>query len=229
MRWLDLRYLFGEAVAKSPEGVKHRLGDFVALTRRQREIYDFIREFVTEQGYSPSLEEIGGAFGLSSVATVHKHVQHLVEKGFLKKAWNRSRSVEPLDEERRGGLVDLPLLGTVAAGVPIEVFEQNERIPVPESMVRRRAESFVLQVRGDSMIEDHIQDGDYVVVESRQEARNGETVVALIRGSEATLKKFYRRGSKVVLEPANRALRPIELPAQDVQIRGVVRGLLRSY
>ncbi|MAE93430.1 MAG: repressor LexA [Deltaproteobacteria bacterium] len=201
----------------------------MALTRRQREIYDFIREFVEEQGYSPSLEEIGSAFGLSSVATVHKHVQHLVEKGFLKKAWNRSRSVEPLDEDRRGGLVDLPLLGTVAAGAPIEVFEQDERIPVPESMVRRRGESFVLQVSGDSMIEDHIQDGDYVVVESRPEARNGETVVALVRGSEATLKKFYRRGPKVVLEPANQALRPIEVPAQDVQIRGVVRGLLRSY
>lgn len=200
----------------------------MALTRRQREIYDFICQFVEEQGYSPSLEEIGGAFGLSSVATVHKHVQHLVEKGFLKKAWNRSRSVEPLDEER-SGLVELPLLGTVAAGEPIEAFEVDERVFVPQDMVRRRSESFVLQVRGDSMIDEHIQDGDYVVVESRSEARNGETVVALVRGSEATLKKFYKRGAKVILEPANQALRPIELPAEDVQIRGIVRGLLRTY
>lgn len=200
----------------------------MALTRRQREIYDFIRQFVEEKGYSPSLEEIGGAFGLSSVATVHKHVQHLVEKGFLKKAWNRSRSVEPMDEER-SGLVELPLLGTVAAGAPIEVFEVDERVAVPQDMVRRRSESFVLQVRGDSMIDEHIQDGDYVVVESRLEARNGETVVALVRGSEATLKKFYKRGPKVILEPANQTLRPIEVPAEDVQIRGVVRGLLRSY
>jgi len=200
----------------------------VALTRRQREIYDFIRQFVDEKGYSPSLEEIGSAFGLSSVATVHKHVQHLVEKGFLKKAWNRSRSVEPMDEERTG-LVELPLLGTVAAGAPIEVFEVDERVAVPQEMVRRRSESFVLQVRGDSMIDEHIQDGDLVVIESRQEARNGETVVALVRGSEATLKKFYKKGPKVILEPANQTLRPIEVPAEEVQIRGVVRGLLRSY
>ncbi|MBW2241368.1 MAG: transcriptional repressor LexA [Deltaproteobacteria bacterium] len=200
----------------------------MALTRRQREIYDFIRQFVDEKGYSPSLEEIGSAFGLSSVATVHKHVQHLVEKGFLKKAWNRSRSVEPMDEERTG-LVELPLLGTVAAGAPIEVFEVDERVAVPQEMVRRRSESFVLQVRGDSMIDEHIQDGDLVVIESRQEARNGETVVALVRGSEATLKKFYKKGPKVILEPANQTLRPIEVPAEDVQIRGVVRGLLRSY
>ncbi len=201
----------------------------MALTRRQREIYDFIREFVDEQGYSPSLEEIGSAFGLKSVATVHKHVQHLVEKGYLRKAWNRSRSVEPMDDDRGAGLVELPMLGTVAAGSPIEVFETDERVPVPESMVRRRGESFVLRVRGDSMIDEHIQDGDYVVVESKPEARNGETVVALVRGSEATLKKFYRKGPKVVLEPANQTLRPIEVPAQDVQIRGVVTGLLRSY
>ncbi len=200
----------------------------MALTRRQREIYDFIREFVAREGYSPSLEEIGAAFGLSSVATVHKHVQHLVEKGFLRKAWNRSRSLEPMDERGRG-LVDLPLLGTVAAGAPLEVFETEERVAVPESMVRREGESFVLRVRGDSMIEDHIEDGDLVVVESRREARNGETVVALVHGSEATLKKFHRRGAKVLLEPANRALRPIELRADEVQIRGVVRGLLRSY
>jgi len=201
----------------------------VALTRRQREIFDFIRQFVDEQGYSPSLEEIGSAFGLSSVATVHKHVQHLVEKGYLRKAWNRSRSVEPTADER-GGVIDLPLLGTVAAGSPIEVYESNaDQVPIPETMVRSRGESYVLQVRGDSMIDEHIQDGDFVVVESRPEARNGETVVALVRGSEATLKKFYRKGAKVVLEPANQSLRPMEFPAQDVQVRGVVTGLLRSY
>lgn len=204
----------------------------MALTRRQREIYDFVRDFVAERGYSPSLEEIGRAFGLSSVATVHKHVQHLVEKGYLRKAWNRSRSVEPVEPAagRAGnGSVELPLLGQVAAGAPIEAIEVEERIEVPREMVRRQAESFVLRVRGDSMIDEHIRDGDYVVVESRQEARNGETVVALIRGEEATLKKFYRRGAKVVLEPANQALRPIEVPAGDVAIRGVVRGLLRTY
>ena len=201
----------------------------MALTRRQREIYDFVREFIEARGYSPSLEEIGERFGLSSVATVHKHVQHLVEKGFLRKGWNRSRSVEPIAGDREGTALALPLLGTVAAGAPIEAIEQSgEFVTVPREMVGR-GETFVLQVRGDSMIEDHIQDGDYVVVESRAEARNGETVVALVRGEEATLKKFYRRGPKVVLEPANQALRPIEVPARDVQVRGVVRGLLRRY
>jgi repressor LexA len=201
----------------------------MALTRRQREIYDFIRRFVEDRGYSPSLEEIGAHFGLSSVATVHKHVQHLVEKGLVRKSWNRSRSVEPVAAEGSAAGVELPLLGVVAAGAPIEAIEVEERITVPPEMVSRRSQSFVLKVRGDSMIEEHIRDGDYVVVEGRSEARNGETVVALIRGEEATLKKFYRRGPKVVLEPANQALRPIEVPAADVLIRGVVRGLLRAY
>jgi repressor LexA len=198
------------------------------LTRRQREIYDFVRDFVADQGYAPSLEEIGAHFGLSSVATVHKHVQHLAEKGYLRKAWNRSRSIEPL-EENEAAAVDLPLLGSVAAGLPIEAIEENERVAVPRELVRRRGETFVLRVRGDSMIDEQIRDGDLVVVESRSEARNGETVVALVRGGEATLKRFQRRGSKIVLEPANREFRPIELPAADVQIRGVVRGLLRRY
>jgi repressor LexA len=198
------------------------------LTRRQRQIYDFVRDFVGTEGYAPSLEEIGAHFGLSSVATVHKHVQHLAEKGYLRKAWNRSRSIEPL-EESEPAAVELPLLGSVAAGAPIEAVEEDERIAVPRELVRRRGETFVLRVRGDSMIEEQIRDGDLVVVESRSEARNGETVVALVHGSEATLKRFQRRGARVVLEPANRALRPLEFPAEAVQIRGVVRGLLRRY
>jgi len=200
----------------------------MALTRRQREIYDFVRRFIDEKGYSPSLEEIGAAFGLSSVATVHKHVQHLAEKGYLRKSWNRSRSIEPLDDSDTGA-VEIPLLGVVAAGAPIEAIEGDERIAVPRELVRERAETFALRVRGDSMIEEQIRDGDYVVVESRSEARNGETVVALVGGSDATLKKLYRRGSRVELRPANAALRPIEVPASEVRIRGVVRGLLRRY
>ncbi len=200
----------------------------MALTRRQREIYDFIRSFVDEKGYSPSLEEIGEHFGLSSVATVHKHVQHLVEKRLLKKAWNRSRSVEPV-EPPSSGLVSLPLLGTVAAGAPIEAIEVPETFAVPRELVPRRGESFVLQVRGESMIDEQIRDGDFVVVESRSEARNGDTVVALLRGEEATLKKFYRRGATVRLQPANETMKPIEVPARQVEIRGIVRGLVRRY
>jgi repressor LexA len=224
---IDFRPDFAEAL-DGRRNSEEAQRDGLALTRRQREIYDFIRDYVTSRGYSPSLEEIGAHFGLSSVATVHKHVQHLVEKGWLRKAWNRSRSVEPVESDP-SGYVALPLLGLVAAGAPIEAIEVEERVAVPREMVRRRQESFALRVRGDSMIEEHICDGDTIVVESRSEARNGETVVALIRGSEATLKKFYRRGAKVVLEPANQALRPIEVSAAEVQIRGVVRGLLRTY
>lgn len=203
----------------------------MALTRRQREIYDFICGFVRDKGYSPSLEEIGAHFGLTSVATVHKHVHHLVEKGFLRKAWNRSRSVEPVEEMGQGasGLAMLPLLGTVAAGSPIEAIEDNEAVSVPDTMNPPSSDCFVLRVRGDSMIEDQIADGDLVVVERRDEARNGETVVALVGGSDATLKRFYRKGAQVKLVPANSAMEPIEVPAVDVQIRGVVRGLMRTY
>ena len=200
----------------------------MALTRRQREIYDFIREFVVEKGYSPSLEEIAARFGLSSVATVHKHVQHLVEKRMLRKAWNRSRSIEPV-EPPSSGLVSLPLLGTVAAGAPIEAVEVSETIDVPRELVPKRGDAFVLRVAGDSMVEDQICDGDFVVVESRPEARDGETVVALVRGSDVTLKKLYRAGPRVRLEPANAALKAIEVPAEDVQVRGIVRGLIRRY
>jgi repressor LexA len=200
----------------------------VALTRRQREIYDYVRDFVEERGYSPSLEEIGERFGLSSVATVHKHVQHLVDKGLLRKAWNRSRSVEPVVQPPPG-MTQLPLAGVVAAGAPIEAIEGDELIEVPQALVPPRGESFVLRVQGDSMIDEQIRDGDFVVVESRAEARDGETVVALIRGEEATLKKLQRRGSRVRLLPANPAMKPIDVPARDVSIRGIVRGLLRRY
>jgi repressor LexA len=207
----------------------------VALTRRQREIYEFIRKFVKQKGYSPSLEEIGAQFGLSSVATVHKHVQHLIEKGFLKKAWNRSRSIEPVDASGPGpgpAMATLPVLGTVAAGAPIEAIEDEaaaERIAVPPELTGGRGETYLLRVRGESMIDEQIRDGDLVVVEARCEARNGETVVALIGGSEATLKRFYLRGDRVRLVPANAEMEPFEVPACDVEIRGVLRGLLRQY
>jgi len=202
----------------------------MALTRRQREIYDFIRGFVAEKGYSPSLEEIGEHFDLSSVATVHKHVQHLVEKGMLKKAWNRSRSVEPIEPERgSAALTSLPLLGSVAAGQPIEAIEVAETIDVPSELVSGRGSHYALRVAGDSMIEDQICDGDTVIVESRNEARDGETVVALVAGSDVTLKKLYRDGPRVRLEPANERFEPIVVPAEDVQVRGIVRGLIRRY
>jgi repressor LexA len=148
----------------------------------------------------------------------------------LKKAWNRSRSVEPIDPQPvGGGLTSLPLLGSVAAGQPIEAIEVSESIDVPSELVSGRGSHYALRVSGDSMIEDQICDGDYVVVESRDEARDGETVVALVAGSDVTLKKLYRDGPSVRLEPANERLQPIVVPAEDVQVRGIVRGLIRRY
>lgn len=202
----------------------------MALTRRQREIYDFICSFIRTRGYSPSLEEIGARFQLSSVATVHKHVAQLVEKGWLRKAQSRSRSVEPVVRDADGGGdVTLPLLGVVAAGTPIEPIEEPEPIQVPQALAGRPGERFVLRVRGDSMIGEQIRDGDFVVVEAGSEPRNGDTVVAVLRGEEATLKTFQRRADTVRLLPANPMLRPIEAPAAEVEVRGVVRGLLRHY
>jgi repressor LexA len=208
----------------------------MALTKRQRQIYDFIAQFVEREGYSPSLEEIAAAFGLSSVATVHKHVKHLVDKGYLRKAWNRSRSVEPVPpagSEDGAQSLHLPILGTVAAGRPIEAIEPDaacaETLAVPAEMVPSSKDHYVLRVRGDSMIEDQICDGDMVVIEGRREARNGETVVALVDGTEATLKRFYRDGADVKLVPANSTMEPMLYHAADVEIRGVVRGLIRQF
>jgi repressor LexA len=200
----------------------------VALTRRQREIYDYVREFIQARGYSPSLEEIGEKFGLSSVATVHKHVQNLVDKGLLRKAWNRSRSIEVVREQQPGSGVEIPLLGRVAAGHPIEAVATSDAISVPSDMVGRR-DCFALRVSGDSMIDDHIMDGDIVVLESRKLPHAGETVVALVRGEECTLKRFYQDGGKVRLVPANERLSPMEFPAEDVEVQGVVVGLLRRF
>ena len=198
------------------------------LTKRQKEVFDFIRECIARDGYAPSLDEIGTEFGLSSVATVHKHVQNLVEKGLLRKAWNRSRSIEIVENESAGESVTVPLLGTVAAGAPIEAVSNPETISVPPDMVGNRR-VFALSVQGDSMIGDHILDGDVVLLESRKLPRAGETVVALIRRSECTLKRFYQDGPTVRLVPANQSLAPMEFPADDVEIQGVVIGLLRHF
>jgi repressor LexA len=199
----------------------------VHLTKRQREIYDYIREFLDREGYAPSLEEIGEYFGLSSVATVHKHVQNLVQKGLLRKAWNRSRSLEVV-ESTSEGLRSIPLLGTVAAGIPIEAVSVPDTIAVPAELAAR-GDCFALRVRGDSMIDDHIVDGDVVVLEARNTPRAGETVVALIQREEATLKRFFRDGGKIRLVPANPQMRPMEFPAEDVEVQGVVVGLMRRY
>ena len=176
-----------------------------------------------------SLEEVGRRFSLSSLATVHKHLTNLQQKGFIKRTWNRSRSVELVSSRLGGRAVELPLLGYVAAGVPIEAVVGNETIAVPEDLVGKR-DTYVLRVRGDSMIDEQIRDGDYVVVEDRKTADNGEMVIALVRGSDVTLKKFYRDpGGKIRLQPANAAMQPIFVDPDQVQVQGVVVGVMRKY
>jgi len=198
------------------------------LTKRQREILDYLNEFIEQHGYAPSLEEIGRRFGLSSLATVHKHLTNLQEKGFIRRAWNRSRSVELVPTRTGGRAVELPLLGFVAAGAPIEAVVSSETVAVPEELVGKR-NTYALRVRGDSMIDEQIRDGDLVIVEDRQSAENGEMVIALLRGAEVTLKKFYRENGRVRLQPANQTLQPILVDADQVQIRGVVIGMMRKY
>ena len=196
------------------------------LTKRQKEILDFIRSYRAEQGISPTQREIRERFGLSSFGTVQKHLKRLEEKGALSREWNRSRGVAPA-EDRSGKAV--PLLGLVAAGQPIEPFPDTESIEVPSALLaRHRGEHFVLRVRGDSMIDDGIRDGDLVVVARRSTAQNGQTVVALVRG-EATLKRYYAEGTRVRLQPANTAMKPITAEARDVTVQGVVTGLMRDY
>mgnify|MGYP001247295359 FL=1 len=198
------------------------------LTKRQREILDYLTDFIQQHGYAPSLEEVGKRFGLSSLATVHKHLTNLQDKGFIRRSWNRSRSVEVVPTRTGGRSVDLPLLGYVAAGSPIEAVVGSESIAVPEDLVGKR-ETYVLRVRGDSMIDEQIRDGDYVIVEDRRTAENGEMVVALLEGSDVTLKKFYRENGHVRLQPANPAMAPLVVEADRVQVRGVVIGVMRKY
>jgi repressor LexA len=199
------------------------------LTKRQREILDYLNEFIQQHGYAPSLEEIGKRFSLSSLATVHKHLTNLQEKGFIKRAWNRSRSVELMPSRGAGRAVEVPLLGYVAAGRPIEAVPGNESIAIPETLVSGKRDTYVLRVRGDSMVDEQIRDGDWVVVEDRKSADNGEMVIALVEGQDATLKKFYREHGRVRLQPANPTMAPIFVDPDAVQIQGVVVGVMRKY
>jgi repressor LexA len=199
------------------------------LTRRQKEILDFLARHIERKGYAPTIEEIGEHFGLSSLATVHKHLTNLQHKGLIKREWNRSRALELVPVDVKVRAVELPLLGRVAAGTPIEAVSGSETIFVPEDMVGRR-DTYVLQVKGDSMIDEHIRDGDYVIVESRKTARDGEMVIALLEEEKVTLKKLYREsGGRVRLQPANARLKPMYVEADALRVQGVVIGVLRKY
>jgi len=199
------------------------------LTRRQKEIRDYLEDYIAAHGYAPTLEEIGAHFGLSSLATVHKHLSNLESKGLIARKWNLSRAIEITPPQKTAQAVELPLLGRVAAGAPIEAVETQDTLTIPEDFVRRPHNAFALRVQGESMVGEGILNGDYVVVEKRPAADNGETVVAVMNG-EATVKKFYReRGGKVRLQPANPQLQPIVTREKDVEIRGVVVAVLRKY
>jgi repressor LexA len=210
----------------------------MALTPRQKEVLDFLVEYVERNGYSPSFEEIAAGLKLASLATVHKHITALEQKGYLKRRYNESRSIEVSPEYRnaerervhslRGGQLEVPLLGRIAAGAPVE------SVSVPESLdfadFAGSAETYALQVKGDSMIEDHICNGDYVLVERSTSIRDGEIVVALVHGLETTLKRFYREPDGMIrLQPANSAMEPIRLSPDQVELQGRVLAVLRKY
>src|SRR5262245_20806092 len=197
------------------------------LTRRQKEILDFVSRHIHKKGSAPTIEEIGEHFQLRSLATVHKHLSNRQEKGLVKRAWNRSRALELVPAEVTVKAVELPLLGRVAAGTPIEAVQGAETIFVPEDMVGRK-DTYVLQVKGDSMIDEQIRDGDFVIVEDRRTARDGEMVIALLDGERATLKKMYREGGgRVRLQPANARMKPILVDSEALRVQGVVIGVLR--
>jgi len=199
------------------------------LTKRQREILNYLGSYTEQHGYAPSFEEIAEQFGYSSLATVHEHLSNLERKGYIKRSYNESRAIEILPSEATPRSVELPLLGAVAAGLPIEAIEQ-ETFTVPETFIERKGNHYVLRVRGNSMIEEQIRDGDFVVVNERQAADNGEMVIALLNGNSATVKKYYReRDGRIRLQPANEAMEPIYVHENDVSIQGVVVGVLRRY
>ncbi len=200
----------------------------MAVTRRQKEVLDFLDSFVQRNGYSPSFEEIARGLDLKSLATVHKHITNLEKKGLLDRVHNRSRSIDVVPAGTRTRSSDrLPLAGRIAAGLPVETTESSESISLHDVVGNK--DVFALEVRGDSMRDEHIISGDYVLVERTRTARQGEIVVALVRGAETTLKRFYQEGSQVRLQPANLEMDPIMVPATQVAIQGRVLGVLRRY
>ncbi|MBY0587736.1 transcriptional repressor LexA [bacterium] len=198
------------------------MSDPVKLTNRQREIYEFIAEKIAARGYGPTVREIGSAFEIRSPNGVMCHLQALVKKGLISREPNMSRAISLLHARREE--TGIPLSGSIAAGLPIETYEQSERIDFGRML--HKEGHFALKVRGQSMIEDHIDEGDFVIVRRQETARDGQTVVALVDGAETTLKRFYREGSRVRLEPRNSSMQPIY--SNNVQILGVVVGVVRQ-
>lgn len=198
----------------------------MSLTPAQEKVYRFVRNYLQQKGYSPSYEEIRQHLGFQSLNAVFKHIKQLEKRGYLQgPGSNRKRALELVPLQTAS--ISIPFLGTVAAGTPIEAVEVPESIDVPESFLGS-GDNFALRVKGDSMIEEGIREGDILIITRQSHAENGQTVVALIRG-EATVKKFYQHGEEVELRPANSQMQSIHVPASDVEIVGTVIGLLRHY
>lgn len=207
----------------------------MALTRRQKDVLDFIAGYQVENGYNPSYEEIARGLKLSSIATVHKHISALAKKNYLSRGANQSRSVEVapryVQEQSRNKFeasLEVPVYGSIAAGQPVQAFDTNDTLSFADFVGRK--ETYALRVRGNSMVEDHICDGDMILVENTKDASDGQIVVALVGGSESTLKRIYReQGNMIRLQPANETMSPIRVPASQVEIRGRLLAVLRKY
>ena len=199
----------------------------MAITRRQKEVLDFLHNFVERCGYSPSFEEIAHGLDLTSLATVHKHISNLERKGLLQRAHNRSRSIDLVPERKKSSIQEIPMLGRIAAGLPVEAIETQESLSLNDLVDNKAV--FALEVRGESMRDDHIMNGDYVLIEKAQTARQGEIVVALVDGAETTLKRYYLEGQVVRLQPANTEMEPIYVPAGRVAIQGRVLAIIRKF
>jgi repressor LexA len=198
------------------------------LTKRQRQILDFINEFSQKNSYSPSYREIGDNFELSSTATIHAHVSALQKKGLVKKAHNEARSIELIDNKIEWAqAIELPLAGLITAGEPIEAIETKETIAVPANFVTDNINSYVLEVKGESMKDEGILSGDFVIVERNPSPKNGDIIVALLDNAFATLKKFYREKDFIRLQPANSSMEPIFV--KDLIVQGVVKGVIRRF
>ena len=200
------------------------------IYKRQGQILDFIRQHIQSNGSAPTLRQIADAIGVSSLATVHEHLTTLERKGLIKRKTGKTRAIEIVGttESFSSEGVNVPILGFIAAGAPIEPYtDPNATLSIPPTFVSGKKRVFVLQVRGESMIEEQIRDGDYVVVEQSEEAKNGEIVVALLDNGMATLKRFFQEATRIRLEPANAAMSPIFV--KNVRIQGKVVGLIRRY
>lgn len=201
----------------------------MALTRRQREVLDVVRELIEQNGYSPSLEEIGAELGLSSVATVHKHVSHLVQKGYVRRTWNQNRSIELVESSEGQGAVGLGLRGSLGGDGPAVTGSAAEMIAVPADMVQDPANAFLVRVEGNSLEGEQIREGDLLVVEPRERIRDGEMVFIVIDDREALLRRYRQDGPRVRIEPGRDDGRAISPDADSTKIRGVLVGLVRRY